>query len=82
MRWVANAWRNVCGDNATVMPAVAAIFLTTFQNITRDIAAPRALTPPEAGRRSVVFDRYRQGLPTAAPQEQMVQRSRVSTAVE
>lgn len=48
----------------------------------RDIVSPRPLAPADAARRSVVFDRYRAGQETAAPQEQLVQRSRVATAVE
>ncbi|MBJ7319195.1 MAG: CpaD family pilus assembly protein [Brevundimonas sp.] len=80
------AWGNLSrtGDNMSGSNFGCAVTANLAAQIAdpRDIAAPRALTPPEAGRRSVVFDRYRQGLPTAAPQEQMVQRSRVSTAVE
>lgn len=48
----------------------------------RDIVAPRAMTPADAGRRTVVFQNYRAGEQTAAPQEQLIERSRVSTAVE
>lgn len=47
----------------------------------RDIAAPRAMTPGDAGRRTVVFENYRAGEPTSAPQEELV-RSRVSQAVD
>ena len=47
----------------------------------RDIAAPRAMTPADAGRRAVVFENYRAGEPTSAPQEELV-RSRVSQAVD
>ena len=47
----------------------------------RDIAAPRAMTPVDAARRAVVFENYRAGEPTSAPQEELV-RSRVSQAVD
>lgn len=47
----------------------------------RDIVEPRGITAADAGRRTVVFDNYRAGQPTSAPQEDMVS-SRVSQAVE
>ena len=47
----------------------------------RDIVSPRPMTPADAGRRAVVFDNYRTGQPTSAPQEELV-RSRVSQAVD
>ena len=47
----------------------------------RDIISPRPMTPADAGRRAVVFDNYRAGQPTSAPQEELV-RSRVSQAVD
>lgn len=48
----------------------------------RDIVGPRAMTPADAGRRAVVFDSYRKGEATAAPQEDLVGNRRVSNAVE
>lgn len=48
----------------------------------RDIVQPRTMTPADAGRRAVVFDRYRQGEQTAAPQEDLVSRTQVSRAVD
>ncbi|MFN4295289.1 MAG: CpaD family pilus assembly protein [Brevundimonas sp.] len=47
----------------------------------RDIVQPQAMTPGDAARRTVVFDNYRAGQPTSAPQEDLV-RSRVSQAVD
>lgn len=47
----------------------------------RDIVSPRGMTPSDAGRRTVVFDNYRKGEATAAPQEQLVSNGRVSQAV-
>jgi len=47
----------------------------------RDIVQPRGMTPADAGRRAVVFDQYRKGAQTAAPQEEMVANRRVSQAV-
>ena len=48
----------------------------------RDIAGPRAMTGADAARRSVVIDRYRAGEPTAATRETIVDRGRVSSAVD
>jgi pilus assembly protein CpaD len=47
----------------------------------RDIVSPRVMTPSEAGRRSVVFDDYRNGQQTAAQREELISQARVSTAV-
>lgn len=47
----------------------------------RDIVQPRAITPTDASRRSVVFDHYRNGEMTSAPQETLVAQGRVSQAV-
>lgn len=47
----------------------------------RDIVSPRPMTTADAGRRAVVFDNYRAGRPTSAPQEELVA-SRVSQAVD
>lgn len=48
----------------------------------RDIVTPRAMTPSDAGRRSVVIDHYRAGEQTAAVRELLVDRGRVSEAVD
>lgn len=48
----------------------------------RDIVAPRALAPADAGRRSVVFDAYRSGKQTAAQREALLAQTRISRAVE
>ena len=48
----------------------------------RDIIAPRGMTPADAGRRTVVFDNYRKGEATAAPQEELIANRRVSQAVD
>ncbi len=48
----------------------------------RDIVQPRGMTPGDAGRRTVVFDHYRKGEATAAPQEDLVANRRVSQAVD
>ncbi len=47
----------------------------------RDIVAPRAMTPPNAQRRTVVFEAYRQGQVTSAAREAMLADSEVSQAV-
>lgn len=48
----------------------------------RDIITPRDMTPSDSGRRAVVFDNYRKGEATAAPQEDLIANRRVSRAVE
>lgn len=60
--------------------AVTANLAAQIEN-PRDIIGPRALQPSDSGRSAVVFARYRQGLPTSAPQEAMVT-GRISNAVE
>jgi len=47
----------------------------------RDIVTPRGMTPVDTGRRAVVYDHYRKGEATAAPQEELVANRRVSQAV-
>lgn len=47
----------------------------------RDIVAPAAVGAAEAGRRAKVFDTYRAGTPTSAPQEPLVN-GRISRAVD
>ncbi|NBB65227.1 pilus assembly protein CpaD [Pseudomonas sp. ODNR1LW] len=48
----------------------------------RDIQTPRTMTPGDAGRRSVVIDKYRAGAQTAAVIETLLQTARVSSAVD
>ena len=60
--------------------AVTANLAAQIEN-PRDIIAPRGMTPSNAARRSVVFDNYRKGEATAAPQETLVANRRVSQAV-
>ena len=48
----------------------------------RDIVQPRAMEPGSAARRSVVFDKFRAGEPTAATREPMIENERVSNAVD
>lgn len=47
----------------------------------RDIVGHRPMSPADSGRAAVVFDNYRKGEPTAAPQEQLVE-GRIARAVE
>jgi|GEM_PF-140142 len=47
----------------------------------RDIVAPRAMTPSDSGRAAVIFDNYRTGQASSAPQEALVA-GRISRAVE
>lgn len=47
----------------------------------RDIVRPRAMTPADSGRAAVVFQNYRAGQPTSAPQDELVS-GRIARAVE
>ncbi len=47
----------------------------------RDIVRPRAMTPADSGRAAVVFQNYRAGQATSAPQEELVN-GRIARAVE
>ncbi len=47
----------------------------------RDILGARAMSPTDSGRSAVVFDHYRQGQPTSAPQETLIQGG-ISRAVD
>jgi pilus assembly protein CpaD len=47
----------------------------------RDIVAPRAMTPSDSARAAVIFDNYRGGQPTSAPQDTLVG-GRIARAVE
>lgn len=47
----------------------------------RDIVGHRPISPADSGRAAVVFDNYRKGEVTAAPQEQLVE-GRIARAVE
>ena len=80
------AWGNLSrtGDNMSGSNFGCAVTANLAAQIAdpRDIAAPRPMTPADAARRSVVFDKYRAGQPTAAPQETLVEGARVSTAVD
>ena len=48
----------------------------------RDIVTPRAMTGADSARRSVVIDHYREGEQTAAVREVLVDRARISNAVD
>lgn len=47
----------------------------------RDILGPQPSSPPDSGRSAVIFENYRQGELTSAPQETLVQ-GRIAQAVE
>jgi len=79
------SWTSLTRTNANESPAnfgcaVNANLAAQISN-PRDIIAPRGMTPGDAGRRTVVFDNYRKGEATAAPQETLVANRRVSQAV-
>ncbi|MFN7111790.1 MAG: CpaD family pilus assembly protein [Brevundimonas sp.] len=80
------AWGNLgrTGDNLPSSNFGCAVSANLAAQIAdpRDISAPRAMTPADAGRRSVVFDNYRAGRQTAAVPEAAVTNATVSTAVD
>lgn len=79
------AWGNLSrtGDNQSSSNFGCAVTANLAAQIAdpRDIQTPRAMTPSDAGRRTVVFDRYRAGQQTAAAAETLVQETAVSRAV-
>jgi pilus assembly protein CpaD len=79
-------WTSLTRTNSNETPpnfgcAVTANLAAQIAN-PRDIVQPRGMTPGDAGRRTVVFDLYRKGEATAAPQEELVANRRVSQAVD
>lgn len=60
--------------------AVTANLAAQIEN-PRDIVQPRGRQPGDAGRRAVVFDTWRRGMPTSAQSEPLVDAGRVSDAV-
>lgn len=79
------AWGSLgrTGDNQSASNFGCAVNANLAAQIAnpRDIVAPRAMTPSDAGRRSVVFDDHRKGERTAAQREELISQSRVSNAV-
>lgn len=80
------AWGNLARTNRNESSsnfgcAVNANLAAQIEN-PRDIVTPRGMTPSDPGRRAVVFDKYRKGEVTAAPQEDLIANRRVSQAVE
>jgi pilus assembly protein CpaD len=80
------AWGNLgrTGDNQSASNFGCAVNANLAAQIAnpRDIIAPRAMTPSDVARRSVVFDDYRKGTQTAAEREQMITGARLSRAVD
>lgn len=79
-------WGNLSrtGDNrssANFGCAVTANLAAQIEN-PRDIQTPRAMTSASTARRTVVFTKYAAGEQTSAQQEELVGRSRISTAVD
>ncbi len=79
-------WGNLSrtGDNqssANFGCAVTANLAAQIAN-PRDIVSPRAMTPADAQRRTVVFDRYAQGEVTSAEREALIIGTRTSDAVD
>lgn len=79
------AWGNLgrTGDNRSASNFGCAVTANLAAQIEdpRDIQRPRALTPADAGRRTVVFDAYRGGKPTSADREETIRNTAVSRAV-
>ena len=79
-------WGSLTRSGANAVPsnfgcAVNANLAAQIAN-PRDIIQPRDMTPTDAGRRSVVFDNYRNGRITSAAQEELLANRRVSRAVD
>lgn len=78
-------WGNLgrSGDNQSASNFGCAVTANLAAQIAdpRDIQQPRAMTPADASRRTVVFDQYRTGRQTAATPENLVRDTAVSTAV-
>jgi pilus assembly protein CpaD len=80
------SWTNLAGSGsnagyANFGCAVNANLAAQIAN-PRDITTPRAMTPPDSGRRAVVLDRYRRGEQTAADIEELIENGQVSDAVD
>lgn len=79
------AWGNLSrtGDNRSSSNFGCAVTANLAAQIEdpRDIQRPRAMTPADAGRRTVVFDAYRGGKPTSAEREELIRDTAVSRAV-
>ena len=79
-------WGNLgrTGDNQSSSNFGCAVTANLAAQIAdpRDIVAPRAMTPADAGRRAVVFDAYRAGEPTAAQTEALISQTKISQAVQ
>ena len=72
------------GDNQSASNFGCAVTANLAAQIAnpRDIVSPRAMTPADAGRRTVVFENYRAGRQTAAVVETLVADTAVSNAVD
>ncbi|WP_427789680.1 CpaD family pilus assembly protein [Brevundimonas diminuta] len=79
-------WGNLgrTGDNQSASNFGCAINANLAAQIAnpRDIIAPRAMSPSDMGRRSVVFDNYRKGGQTSAQRDPLIARTRISQAVQ
>jgi pilus assembly protein CpaD len=72
------------GDNQSASNFGCAVTANLAAQIAnpRDIVAPRAMTPADSQRRSVVFDHYAKGEQTAAAREELVVGARLARAVD
>ena len=79
-------WGNLgrTGDNQSSSNFGCAVTANLAAQIAdpRDIVAPRAMAPADAGRRAVVFDAYRAGELTAAQREVLISEAKISQAVQ
>lgn len=78
-------WGNLgrSGDNQSASNFGCAVTANLAAQIEdpRDIQRPRAMTPSDAGRRTVVVDLYRAGKPTSAEPETLIRDTAISKAV-
>lgn len=73
--------RTAANDSASNFGCAVNANLAAQIDNPRDIVTPRGMPPVDTGRRAVVYDNYRKGEATAAPQEELVGNRRVSQAV-
>ena len=80
------AWGSLTrtGDNQSASNFGCAVTANLAAQVTnpRDLNSPREMTVADPARRSVVFENYVAGKPTAAPQETLLTNASVKQAVE
>lgn len=79
-------WGNLgrTGDNQSASNFGCAVNANLAAQIAnpRDIIAPRAMDPSDMNRRTVVFDKYREGAQVSSQREPLIARAKISQAVQ